>query len=223
MHARYERNIPAVSEEEQDLLSRKKVLVVGCGGLGGYIIEYLVRLGVGSLTVMDGDVFESNNLNRQILSDDGTLGTSKAAAAADRAKLVNPLVSVTPVEAYLTEANADELVSGQDLVMDALDNAPSRLILEDACARQGVTIVHGAIQGWLMQAAIARPGAGVLHQLYGADFTPGSKTSLSFTPPFCAAVQAAEALKVLCGRPSALEGGLLMADLRRLDWEIIAL
>lgn len=219
----YERNIPSVSPEEQEALARKRVLVVGCGGLGGYIIEYLVRMGVGELTVVDGDVFELSNLNRQILSGQDTLGKGKAAAAAARAKNVNPLVKVTPVAEFLTADNADALAAGQDLVMDALDNAPARLVLEDACARQGVTIVHGAIQGWVMQATVARPGARTLHQLYGADFVPGSKTSLPFTPPFCAAVQAAEAVKLLCGRPSALDGGLLLADLRRMEWEIVAL
>ena len=223
METRYERNIPSVSPEEQELLARKRVLVVGCGGLGGYIIEYLARMGVGELTVADGDVFENSNLNRQILSGQRTLGYGKAAAAAERIRDVNPLVKVTPVEAFLTGDNADELTAGQDLVMDALDNAPARLLLEDACARQGVTIVHGAILGWLVQATVARPGAGVLHQLYGADYVPGSKTSLPFTPPFCAAVQAAEAVKLLCGRPSPLEGGLLLADLRRMEWEIVTL
>ena len=98
MEPRYERNIPAVSPEEQETLSGKRVLVAGCGGLGGYIIEYLVRMGVGELTVADGDVFEPSNLNRQLLSGSDTLGRGKAAAAAARARNVNPSVKVTAVE-----------------------------------------------------------------------------------------------------------------------------
>ena len=223
MEKRYERNIPSVTPEEQAALADRRVLVVGCGGLGGYIIEYLVRMGVGELTVVDGDVFEPGNLNRQLLSGEDTMGRSKAEAAAARAKNVNPLVRVTPVAAFLTDENADGLAAGQDLVMDALDNVPARLLLEDACARQGVTIVHGAIQGWMVQAAVAPPGAGVLHRIYGEPFEPGSRTSLPFPPAFCAAVQAAEAVRLLCGRPSVLKGGLLLADLRSMEWEITAL
>ncbi|MBE7005044.1 MAG: HesA/MoeB/ThiF family protein [Ruminococcaceae bacterium] len=223
MEARYERNIPSVSPEEQETLARKRVLVVGCGGLGGYIIEYLTRMGVGELTVVDGDVFETSNLNRQLLSGEAALGKPKALAAAERVRRVNPLVKVTPVQAFLDEDNADSLTAGQDLVLDALDNARARLVLEDACARQDVTIVHGAIHGWTMQATLARPGAGTLHQLYGRDYAPRDKTSLPFTPPLCAAVQAAEAVKLLCNRPSSLDGNLLLADLLRMDWELIML
>ena len=223
MEKRYERNIPSVTPGEQAELAEKRVLVAGCGGLGGYIIEYLVRMGVGEITAVDGDVFEESNLNRQLLSGDDTLGMSKAAAAAARAKNVNPLVKVRAVEAFLTAENADELTAGQDLVMDALDNAPARLVLEDACARRGVTIVHGAIRGWWVQVSVARPGAGTLRKLYGEDFVPDSKTSLPFTPPFCAAIQAAEAVRLLCGRPSALEGKLLLADLQRMEWDVVEL
>ena len=194
MLERYSRNIPSVSEAEQEALARKRVLVAGCGGLGGCLIEYLARMGVGEITAVDGDVFEPSNLNRQLLSQE-----------------------------FLDAHNADGLVRGQDLVLDALDNAGARLILEDACACQGVTIVHGAIQGWFAQAAVAPPGAGVLHRLYASPAAPVEKTSLPFTPAFCAAIQAAEAVKLLCGRPSALEGKLLLADLRRMDWDLLPL
>ena len=107
--------------------------------------------------------------------------------------------------------------------MDALDNIPARLLLEDACAAAGVTIVHGAVRGWSIQAAITPPGSGVLHSIYGSAAAPDEKSALPFTPPFCAAVQAAEAVKLLCGRPSALEGRLLLADLGWTDWSVFPL
>ena len=223
MLERYSRNIPSVSEAEQEALARKRVLVAGCGGLGGCLIEYLARMGVGEITAVDGDVFEPSNLNRQLLSQEALLGVPKARAARERVRAVNSAVTVRAVEVFLDEHNADGLVRGQDLVLDALDNAGARLVLEDACARQGVTIVHGAIQGWFAQAAVAPPGAGVLHRLYASPAAPVEKTSLPFTPAFCAAIQAAEAVKLLCGRPSALEGKLLLADLRRMDWDLLPL
>lgn len=223
MDERYSRNIPAISAEEQAVLSRKRVLVAGCGGLGGYLIEYLARMGVGEITAVDGDVFEPSNLNRQLLSAQALLGTSKARAAQERVKAVNPTAALRAVEAFLDRENADALVQGQDLVLDALDNIPARLVLEDACERQGVTLVHGAIQGWSAQVAVVPPGSGALRRLYGCSATPAEKTSLPFTPAFCAAIQAAEAIKLLCGRTPALEGKLLLADLLRMDWDVIAL
>ncbi|MDE7261840.1 MAG: HesA/MoeB/ThiF family protein [Oscillospiraceae bacterium] len=223
MEERYSRNLPAVSAEEQAALAHKRVLVVGCGGLGGYLIEYLARMGVGEITAVDGDVFELSNLNRQLLSTQALLGTSKALAARDRVRAVNPDVRIEAIEAFLDEDNADGLVRGRDLVLDALDSAPARLILEDTCARAGTAIVHGAIQGWSVQVSVVPAGSGLLHRLYGSAKAPAEKTSLPCTPPFCAAVQAAEAVKLLCGRPSELEGKLLLADLRRMDWDILTI
>lgn len=189
MDERYSRNLPAVSEEEQAVLARRRVLVAGCGGLGGYLIEYLARMGVGEITAVDGDLFEPSNLNRQLLAVPSLLGTSKVRAAARRAGEVNPSVKFRAVEAFLAPHNADALVRGQDLVLDALDNIPARLLLEDACAAAGVTIVHGAVRGWSIQAAIVPPGSGVLHSIYGSAAAPDEKSALPFTPPFCAAVQ----------------------------------
>lgn len=228
MEERYTRSIPAISEAEQKTLSAAKVLVAGCGGLGGYLIEYLGRLGVGEITAVDGDVFEPSNLNRQLLSAPSLLGKSKAAAAKERMAAVNPSVTVRAVEAFLTADNAAGLVAGQDLALDALDSVPARLLLADACTEAGVPLVHGAIRGWWVQAAVVMPGSGLLRRLYAekgpsGPASPEERTSLPFTPAFCAAVQAAEALKLLTGRPSALEGRLLLSDLRRMDWDILPL
>ena len=94
---RHSRNIPALSVEDMEKLSRSTVLVVGCGGLGGNIIEHLARAGVGSIIAVDGDVFEESNLNRQILSTAENIGTSKALAAAGRVHAIDPAVSIRPV------------------------------------------------------------------------------------------------------------------------------
>jgi molybdopterin/thiamine biosynthesis adenylyltransferase len=223
MDKRYERNIPSISEEEQAMLAEKRVLVAGCGGLGGYLIEYLSRMGIGHITAVDGDVFESSNLNRQILSSQPSLGQNKAAVAARHAGSINPAITVYPVEAFLDASNAESLTRGQDLVLDALDNIPSRLLLENACAQQNVFLVHGAIQGWSAQVTVVPPGSGVLHRLYGAAKAPQSKTSLPFTPALCAAVQTAEAVKLLCTQTSELIGQLLLVDLKSMDWELLPL
>ena len=224
MEERYLRNIPAISAAEQAALAQKRVLVAGCGGLGGYLIEHLTRMGVGEITAVDGDRFEVSNLNRQLLSAPALLGEEKALAAAERAASVNPAVRVTAVAAFLDESNADALVQRQDLALDALDSAPARLLLADACARRGVTLVHGAVQGWSVQAAVVPPGSGLLHRLYAGQPAQNSiKTVLPFTAAFCAAVQAAQAVRLLCDRPAELSGRLLLADLEQMEFDTVTL
>ena len=122
MEERYIRNLGALTEAECVLLREKTVLVAGCGGLGGYLIEMLLRLGVGEIRAADGDRFEASNLNRQLLSAPSLLGRSKAETAAERAAAVNPDVRFVAVPEFVTEANVDELVRGCDAVLDALDN-----------------------------------------------------------------------------------------------------
>lgn len=221
MQERFSRNLPALTAEEQQRLAQKRVLLLGCGGLGGFLSEYLVRLGVGEITAADPDCFEESNLNRQLLATTEGLGGSKAQTAKKRAEAINPAVRFHAVEAAFCRENAAELLSGQDLVLDALDNAADRLLLEDACAQAGVTIVHGAIHGWTAQTAVVTPGNGMLHRLYRTESADIDKACLAFTPAWCAAVQAAEAAKLLIGRSSALENKLLLADLLTLDTMII--
>ena len=218
---RHSRNIPSLSEKDMEKLAESRVLVVGCGGLGGNIIEYLARAGIGTLTVVDGDVFEESNLNRQILSTSRNIGMKKALAAAERVKAIDPEINVTPVCEFLTAENAASLMAEADLVIDALDNAQSRLVLEDAAADAGLAIVHGAICGWDLQAMLVPPGSGLLHQLYPENYQPVSKTSLSVTPAACAAVEASIALEYLSGRETVLDGNLLVGNLSDMSFDII--
>lgn len=218
---RHSRNIGALSAEDMEKLAASRVLVVGCGGLGGNIIEYLARAGVGALTVVDGDVFEESNLNRQILSTSVNIGQKKALAAAERVRAIDPSVEVTPVCEFFTKENASALMSDADLVVDALDNAAARLVLEDAAAEAGLAIVHGAICGWDLQAMLIPPGSGLLHQIYTDNYVPASKTSLSFTPAACASIEAAMAVRFLCGLENELSSALLVGSLADMSFDII--
>lgn len=221
MEERYLRNLPAVSAREQRRLQSSRVLVVGCGGLGGWLIEYLARLGVGELTAVDADRFRPSDLNRQLLCTGDTLGQSKVRAAAERIRAVNPDVSFRAVEDFFSAENGDELVRGRDLVLDALDDVSARLLLEEVCARQGVPLVHGAVCGWSAQVAVVPPGSGLLRRLYAAP-AGEEKSVLPFTPALCAAIQAAEAAKLLCGRTSSLEEKVLAVDLADMDWTVLS-
>ena len=220
MEPRYERNIPALTEAECALLRRKRVLVVGCGGLGGHIIDQLSRIGIGTVRVVDGDVFEASNLNRQLLSKVDLLGISKVKAAAGHIAGVNPDVSVEAVEAFLTEDNAAQLLADCDIVLDALDNIPSRRILAAACEKANIPYVYGAIQGWVAQAAVSMPGDRLLDRLYPEEIEIRDKSVLSFTPALCASMQTALCVKLLTGR--AVETGeIYYFDLLNQEFETI--
>lgn len=222
MDGRYARNIPALTKSECEALRQKRILVVGCGGLGGHIIDQLARIGVGFLRVVDGDVFEASNLNRQLLSSVPLLGVSKAKAAADHIARVNPDVTVESVQTFLTEWNAAEILAGCDIVMDALDNIPSRRILAAACEKANIPYIYGAIQGWVAQAAISMPGDRLIGTLYPEEIEIRDKSVLSFTPALCASMQASLCVKLLAGRPVET-GTVYYFDLLNQEFETIPL
>ena len=220
MEPRYERNIPALTEAECEILKKKRVLVVGCGGLGGHIIDQLARIGIGSIRVVDGDVFEESNLNRQLLSDVTLLGVSKAKAAAAHIARVNPDITVEAVKEFLTESNAAELVAGCDVVMDALDNIQGRKILAAACTKAGIPYVYGAIQGWVAQAGISMPGENLIEKLFPEEVDIRDKSVLSFTPAMCASMQTSLCVKLLVDRPVET-GTIYYFDLLNQEFETI--
>jgi len=222
MQKRYERNITALSKDESESLKDFKVCVVGCGGLGGYIIEHLGRIGIGNITAVDGDVFEESNLNRQLLSDEERLGKSKAESAKVRMSKVNSNVTVNVVYDFLTEKNSEEILKGHDIVIDALDNIQSRFIVERETQRLGIPLVHGAIAGWFGQITTILPEKPIFSKIYSEDANKGVETQLGnlpFTAATVAAMQSAEAIKVLLGRSDILSGKLLTVDLLSQEYE----
>lgn len=218
MEERYVRNLGALTENECSELKSKKILVAGCGGLGGYIIDMLLRLGVGEIVAADGDVFEASNLNRQLLSTPELLGRSKAEAAGYYAKRINPEVAFHPVNAFIDKENVSELLCGCDAVMDALDSIAARKLLAKACADRGIPFIHGAVCGWTAHAGVSMPGDGLIDMLYPDEARCEDRSTLVFTPALCAAVQTALCVKLLCGR-EVETGKLYHADLLSMDLE----
>lgn len=204
---RYLRNIPALTKEECELLRNKKIAVIGCGGLGSYIVELMTRIGVGYIRVVDGDVFDETNLNRQLLSELSLIGKTKAEAAATRVKRINQDVETEIKPTFLNEQNAAELIFGCDVVLDGLDNIESRKILANACEKLNTPYIFGAISGWVAQAAVSMPGDKLIEKLYPEGTELKDKSVLSFTPTLCAAMQTALCVKFLTGRP--LKSGTL--------------
>lgn len=220
----FKKNQAIFSPKEMKALTGKKVLVAGCGGLGGSIIEVLARSGIGHLIVADGDQFEPTNMNRQILCTTDTLGHSKARTAAERIHSINPDAEVQTICGRLDRTNLKNLLPGCDLVIDALDSVSARLMLEDACAEEGLFLIHGAVNGWFLQVGVCPPGGGLLHTLYAAhDHDSPSGGGIAMTVFTCAAFEVSEAIKLLLNRPDALIGKLILFDLRSKESEIIDL
>lgn len=221
--ARYSRNRETISTAQQLLLFQSRVLVVGCGGLGGYIVEELARLGVGQLVVVDYDVFEEHNLNRQLFSTTSLLGKSKAEAAARRAVEINDAVAVCAVNEEFTPECAPGLLHGVQVAVDALDTIPARLALAKSCAASGIPMVHGAISGWYGQVTTQYPGDNTLDKIYGWQREEkGMETVLgnpSFTPALVASIETAEVCKILTGQGSVLRNRILYIDLLAMEFD----
>lgn len=215
MKDRYVKNMSTLSQEENESLGTKRVGVIGCGGLGGYILEMLARLGVGELTAVDGDTFDTTNLNRQLFATEEVMGLSKTDIAVRRLRLVNSDVKVNPVQALLNAENAIEICRGHDVLVDALDNVHSRLLLQKTAAELDIPMVHGAIAGWYGQVTTILPGDDTLSKLYQDVEDRGVETELgnpSFTPALVASLQVAEVVKLLIGRGELLSGRIFYID-----------
>ena len=226
MKERYIRNIEAISEEENAALFDKKVCVIGCGGLGGYIIEILARIGVGNLIVVDGDVFEESNLNRQLLSKTDLLGKSKAESAYRRVLEINPEVKVKYIYDFLDESNYSEIINNSDVAVDALDNIKTKKFLQRACEELGIPLVHGAIGGWYGQVTTIFPGDRTLDIIYKGEEEKGQEKilgNLPFTASYTASLQSAEVIKLLIKRGDLLRKKVLFMDLLNNESEIINL
>ncbi|HEY2946309.1 MAG TPA: ThiF family adenylyltransferase, partial [Vicinamibacteria bacterium] len=215
----------------QARLRQSRVTVAGCGALGSTLAEMMARAGVGALTVIDRDYVEESNLQRQSLfdEDDAARGLPKAAAAEARLKAINSEVAVRGVVADVAADNAAELLEDADLVLDGTDNFETRFLINDVCVRGGIPWVYGACVGAYGIALLVRPHLTpclrcVLEEMPG----PGGPTcdTVGVVAPVVhvvAGLQAAEALKLLAGRPEDLSPGVITVDLWKGRFEVMDL
>lgn len=224
---RYQRNQQTIPVQDQLRLFRSRVAVIGCGGLGGYVIEELARLGVGTLVAIDPDVFQEHNLNRQLLSTTSALGRAKVELAAERVAEINPATTLLPVQAPYAPEDAAELLGGAQVVVDALDSIPTRLALAKSCAEMQIPLVHGAIAGWYGHVCTQLPGDRSIERLYGRSAQQrGVEQRLgnpSFTPAVVASLESAEVCKLLLGIGAALRGRCLVINLLDMTFDEIPL
>jgi len=216
---RYLRNIGTLGSKGQARLLRSRVLLVGVGGIGGTAAELLARMGFGTITIADPDVFDETNLNRQNFCCTDALGVSKVDIACDRILEINPDVEVIRRRLMATAESLPGLTSGVDVVIDALDSIDDRLVLQKACADAGLVMVHGAIAGTSLQATTIYPGetglAGFASSCPGEEKARGVEVETgnpATTPVLCAAIQVQEAVKVILGHGDTLRGRMLYLD-----------
>jgi molybdopterin/thiamine biosynthesis adenylyltransferase len=224
--ARYARNRGMLTTALQLRLFRSRVVVVGCGGLGGFLLEELARLGVGHLVAVDPDSFVEHNLNRQLLATPSNLGSSKAEAAVLRIAEVNPAVTVRAVVAAFVESDHSPF-TGAHAVADGLDEVPARLALARTCADLGLPLVHGTIAGWYGYVTTIFPGDETLQHLYHRHASRrGIEAQLgnpSFTPAVVASLQVAEICKILIGQGTLLRKKVLTINLLDSEIETVAI
>ena len=229
---RYARHLilPEVGVEGQRRLKAARVLVVGAGGLGSPAALYLAAAGIGVLGLVDSDVVEFSNLQRQILHATRAVGTSKLASAAERLHDVNPGVELVLHDVRLTSANALAILESYDVVLDGSDNFPTRYLVNDACALLGKPDVYGSIFRFDGQASVFWAERGPCYRcLYREPPPPELVPScaeggvLGVLPGIVGSLQALEAMKLILGAGETLVGRLLLLDALRLRFRELVL
>jgi sulfur-carrier protein adenylyltransferase/sulfurtransferase len=228
---RYARHvlIPDVGMEGQRRLKNARVLVVGAGGLGSPALIYLAAAGVGTIGVVDDDVVELSNLQRQVVHGVGDVGRLKSESAAQRLASVNPLVRVVRHDVRIDSTNALQIIAGYDVVLDGTDNFPTRYLLNDACVLLGKPDVWGSIYRFDGQTSIWWARHGPCYRcVFPEPPPPGQVPSCAeggVLGVLCAAIgsiQAAEAVKLILGIGDPLVGRLMVHDALRQSWDALS-
>lgn len=212
-YERYKRQILLFGEEGQKRLKRSEILVAGAGGLGCPVAVYLAVAGVGTITLVDRDVVEQTNLNRQILHHDRDIGKKKTESAEAKLSEINPDIRIRTVDTTIDADNVTDLAGSSDGIVDAMDNFPARYLLNDAAIIRKIPLFHGAIRGLFGQATTIIPGkTPCLRCIF--PYAPPKEVFpvVGVTPGFIAMVQATEVIKYLVGRGNLLAGRLLIWD-----------
>jgi molybdopterin/thiamine biosynthesis adenylyltransferase/rhodanese-related sulfurtransferase len=220
--SRYSRHllIPEVGEEGQQRLLDARVLLIGAGGLGSPATLYLAAAGVGTLGIVDADVVDESNLQRQVIHSTDRLGEPKVASAKRTLEALNPDVKVMAYEERLTSENVDRILGeGWDVIVDGADNFPTRYLLNDASIWHGIPVVHGSIFRFEGQVTVFKPREGPCYRcLFPQPPPPELAPScaeggvLGVLPGIIGSIQANEALKLILDRGDSLAGRLLLFD-----------
>jgi len=212
---RYDRQImiKGLGEEGQEKLERAKVFIAGTGGLGSPVSIYLTAAGVGKIRIVDHGRVELSNLNRQVLHWDEDIGKRKVDSALEKLGRLNQSVKIEAMEETITEANVSQLVAGFDLIVDAMDNLPTRYVLNKAAIENNIPFIHGAVYGFEGRAMTIIPGqTACLRCLYRGVVPQEKFPVIGVTPAVIGCIQATEVIKYIVGIGELLTNRLLIFD-----------
>jgi molybdopterin/thiamine biosynthesis adenylyltransferase len=219
---RYDRQIMlyGFGEEGQEKLKLARVFIAGVGGLGSPASIYLAAAGVGTIRIVDQDKVELSNLNRQVLHWDENIGRRKADSAEAKLKKLNPGIKIEATAATITEANVSQLVADSDLIVDAMDNLPTRYLLNKTAIEKGIPFFHGAVYGFEGRAMTIIPGkTACLNCVYHGVTIPEEKFPvIGVTPAVIGCIQATEVIKYIVGLGELLTNRLLTYDALRMTF-----
>jgi adenylyltransferase/sulfurtransferase len=219
---RYDRQIMiyGFGEAGQEKLKKAKVFLAGAGGLGSPIAIYLAAAGIGTLRIADHDVVELSNLNRQVLHWEENIGKRKVDSAAEKLGKFNTGIKIETISETITEANVSKLVGDSDLIVDAMDNLPTRYLLNKTAVEKGIPFFHGAVYGFEGRAMTVLPGkSACLNCLYHGASVPKEKFPvIGVTPAVIGCIQATEVIKYLVGLGELLTDRLLNYDALRMKF-----
>jgi molybdopterin/thiamine biosynthesis adenylyltransferase len=219
---RYDRQIRlyGFGEEGQEKLKRARVFIAGTGGLGSPASTYLAAAGVGTIRIVDQDKVELSNLNRQVLHWDENIGRGKADSAEAKLKKLNPGVKIEAIAETITEANVSQLVADSDLIVDAMDNLPTRYILNKTAIDKDIPFFHGAVYGFEGRAMTVIPGkTACLNCVYhGVTILEERFPVIGVTPAVIGCIQATEVIKYIVGLGELLTNKLLVYDALRMTF-----
>jgi adenylyltransferase/sulfurtransferase len=209
--------LPKIGAQGQGRLLRSRVLIVGIGGLGCPTALYLAAAGVGTLGLLDDDVVDLSNLQRQVLFGTSDIGRPKVHVARERLEGLNPDVELEPIEERITASNAMGLVEGWDLVIDGSDNFPTRYVVNDACVLSRIPLVTGSIYQYEGQITVIRPPLSPCYRCLFRSTPPEQPACrdvgvLATLPGIVGSILASEAVKLIVTGDAALIGRLLLFD-----------
>jgi len=212
---RYDRQImlKGIGKDGQEKLKKARVFVAGAGGLGSPISIYLAAAGVGTIRLADHDTIEMSNLNRQILYGDGDIGKRKIDSAVEKLQNLNKDITVEAVAETITGENVSRLVGDFDLIVDAMDNLPTRYVLNRAAIEKNIPFFHGAVYGFEGRATTIIPGkTACLWCIYQGRVTEGKFPVIGVAPAVIGCLQATEVIKYITGIGELLTDQLLIYD-----------
>jgi molybdopterin/thiamine biosynthesis adenylyltransferase/rhodanese-related sulfurtransferase len=228
--SRYARHVrlPEVGEAGQLRLLESRALIVGAGGLGSPAALYLAAAGVGTIGVVDDDVVDASNLQRQVLHNMDRVGVAKVDSAAETLTALNPDVKVEPHRERLTAANALRIMSGYDVILDGGDNFPTRYLVNDASLHLKVPVVHGSIFRFEGQVSVFQPWEGPCYRCVHSEAPPPEVAPscaeagvLGVLPGVIGSIQAMETIKLLLGIGDTLAGRLMVYDALEQDFMVV--